>query len=204
MAVDGDGDGGECLNDLFGDPVCLVGEDAAVRVAQAQAVRAGVEGAFERIHRIRLVRFEAVKEVFGVEDDLFALLREKADAAADHFEVLLGGDFQHVGGVADMALPEDGDVFRPRGEQGFKVAVLCGVCALAAGGAEGDDVRVFQLHAADALKKLHLRGVGKGVARLDEVDAEIVEGTDDLYFVLHGEGDVCSLRSVAQGGIEYL
>ena len=61
-----------------------------------------------------------------------------------------------------------------------------------------------QLHARDLLKELHFRGVGKGVARLDEVDAEPVECFDDFDLIVYRKGYVGSLRPVAQRGIEYL
>ena len=93
---------------------------------------------------------------------------------------------------------------RARGEEGFEVAVLVGGDALAAGGAERHDVGVRKAEPHDALEKLHFGGVGIGVARLDEVHAQLIERLDDLDFVVDGERDVGTLRPVAQGGIEYL
>lgn len=106
--------------------------------------------------------------------------------------------------MADVALAENGDVFGARGEERFEVAVLVGGNALAAGGAERHDVGVRKAQTRDALEKLHFGGVGIGVARLDEVHAQLIERLDDLDFVVDGEGDVGALRPVAQGGIEYL
>ena len=142
--------------------------------------------------------------MFRVEHDLFALFGEEFDALADHGEVFLRRRFDDVGHVADVAFAENGDVFGARREEGFQVAVLFGFYPFAARRAERDDFRVFQFHARDFLKELHLRGIGKGVARLDEVDAEPVERLDDFDFVVYRKGDVCALRTVAQGGIEYL
>ena len=103
-----------------------------------------------------------------------------------------------------MALAEDGHIVGACRQQRLQIGVFRGGNALAAGGAEGHDLRVLQLHAADALEELHLRRVRVGVARLDEVYAQLVQLFDDLDLVFHRKGDICPLRAVAQGRIEYL
>ena len=204
VAVDGDDDVREALANGARDALRLVGEDAAVGVAQTQRVRARLRRALERAHRILCIRLVPVEEVFRVKYDLFAVLGQKAHALADHGKVLFGRRFEHVRRVADVALAEDGDVLCARRQKRLQIAVLRGRYPLAAGRAEGDDLGVAQLEPGDALKKLHLRGVGEGVARLDEVDAQRVEGADDLELVVDGKGNVCALRPVAQGRIENL
>ena len=74
--------------------------------------------------------------------------------------------------------------------------------ALAAGGTERDDLRVRKFQALDPLEELHFGGVGKRVARLDEVYAEPVQRLNDFYFVVYRKGNVCALRTVAQRRIE--
>ena len=204
VAVDGDGDPGEALHDRFRDGIRLVGEDAAVGVAQAEGHGARLRRALEGAHRVIGVRLVPVEEVFGVEHDLFAVLGQKPHALADHGEVLRGVGLDHVGDVADMALAEDGDVLGARRQERAQVPVLRGGGVFAARGAEGDDLRVGEPEPRDALEELHLRRVGEGVARLDEVHAERVEGVDDFDLVLDGKGDVGALRPVAQGGIKNL
>ena len=106
--------------------------------------------------------------------------------------------------MADVALSENGNVLGVCRQQRFQIAVLVCGNALAAGGTERHQIGVFQLHAADALEKLHLRRVGKGVARLDKVYAQPVQRFDDFYFIVYGKGNVRALCAVAQGGIKNL
>ena len=204
VAVDRHDRIGEAVRHRFGDGVRLVGEYAAVRVAKAQAVRARFVRLFKRLHRIGGVRFVAVEKVLRVEYDLFAVFAEEFHAFVDHGEIFLRRGFDHISHVHDVALAENSYVFGTCGQERSQVAVFLGSDPFAARGAECDDLGVFQLHARYFLEKLHFRGVGKGVARFDKVYAQPVERFDDLYFVVYRKGDVCPLRTVAQGRIEYL
>ena len=84
VAVDRHDRTGEGLGYFLRDRIRFVGEDAPVRVAKAKAVCARLERALQGAHRVRLVRFKPVEKVFRVEDDFFALRREKSNALPDH------------------------------------------------------------------------------------------------------------------------
>ena len=74
----------------------------------------------------------------------------------------------------------------------------------AASRAERHQFGAFEFQRLYPLKKLHFRGIGIGVARLDEIDAQLVQRFADFQFVFDRKGNVRALRAVSQGGIEYL
>ena len=74
VAVDRDNRIGEGFGHLFGNLVRFIGKNAAVRVAQAKAIGARFARFGKRPHRIGGVRLISIKEVFGIEYDLFAVL----------------------------------------------------------------------------------------------------------------------------------
>ena len=114
VAVDGDDDVGEALAHGAGDAVRFVREDAAVGIAQAQAVGARLGGARQSRHGVPLVRLIAVKKVLGVKDDLLPLRGEEANAVVDHLQIFFGRGLQNVRRVADVALAEDGHIVGAR------------------------------------------------------------------------------------------
>ena len=142
--------------------------------------------------------------MFGVKNDFFAVRRKKFHALADHGKILFGSRFDDVCHVADMAFSENGDVFGIGGEQGFQIAVFCRRNAFATGGTECNDLGVGKFHALDPLEKLHFGGIGKRIARFNEIDAQPVERLDDFDFIVDGKRDVGTLCAVAQGRVEYL
>jgi hypothetical protein len=163
----------------------------------APASAAALQGG-ERVVRVGLV---AVEEVLGVVDHFLALLLEMAHGVADHAQVLVELGAQDFGDLVVPALAEDGHCVGAGGEDRAHVAVVLGLDADLARGAEGDQLGVLQLHAAHALEEFQVLRVGAGVAGLDVMHAERVEALDDLDLVLHGIRDALGLGAVAQCGI---
>ena len=64
--------------DLAGDFFNIIGERAAVRVAESQAVRAAAQSRAQAFERVAVIVRHTVKEVLGVENDIFAVTFEKA------------------------------------------------------------------------------------------------------------------------------
>ncbi len=131
----------------------LVGETAAVGVAQAQAVGAGFGRGGQRLQRVVRIVLVAVEEVLGVEHHFLAVLLEVAHRVADHAQVLVerrAQDFQHL---VVPALAEDGDGGGAGLEQRLDVGIVGDALADLARRAEGDDARVPAASACGARAK---------------------------------------------------
>ena len=74
--------------DVDDDPDELVGQRAAVRVAQDERPGAGLARGPQRRERVVAVGLVAVEEVLGVVDRLAAAIDDEADRVRDHVEVL--------------------------------------------------------------------------------------------------------------------
>ena len=64
--------------DLAGDFFNIIGERAAVRVAERQAVRAAAQSRAQAFERVAVIVRHTVKEMLGIENDIFAVTFEKA------------------------------------------------------------------------------------------------------------------------------
>src|SRR6478609_3190837 len=99
----------EALHDVrreFGNPVR---QCAAVGVAQHEYVGSGVLRGFKRAQSEVLIGRVAIEKVFGVIDDLAAVLFQVTDSARDYVEVFFFADVETIFRVKVPALAEDGD-----------------------------------------------------------------------------------------------
>ena len=64
--------------DLAGDFFNIIGERAAVRVAERQAVRAAAQSRAQAFERVAVIVRHTVEEMLGIENDIFAVAFEKA------------------------------------------------------------------------------------------------------------------------------
>ena len=184
------------------DVLRVLREHAAVRIAQAHGLRPALDGRLRRAHRKGAVVEEAVEEMLGVEDHAPAVFREEAHALADHAQVFVLGRLEHVVHVEAPALAEHHAGFGAALEQGAQVPVRLRCAALAAGAAEGDELRVLQRKACSPLEKRKVLRVGARIAGLDVSDAEAVQQPHDLQLILDRKGDALALRAVPQGGVK--
>ena len=145
----------------------LLGEGAAVGVAQAEHVRPAPGGGLQGPQGEVPVVLPAVEEVLPVEDDLLAPLLQKAAALLDHPEVFLVGGLQHAVHVEFPALAEHGAAGGARRRQGLEIAVLLRPDAFAAGAAKGHQPGVGQGQLPGPGEKLSVLGVGARVPGLD-------------------------------------
>ena len=174
---------------------------AAVGVAESDVLGPSLGGgphAFERVGGVVAV---AVEEVLGVEDRPLALRAQEGDRVGDHRQVLLGRDLDHLVDVQAPALADQTDDGREALDQDAQGGVVLGGDVAAPGHAEGGDRRLLQLQLGEQLEELRLLGVGAGEAGLDEVDAEPVEGLDDLELLAHRERHSLTAHAVPQGGV---
>ncbi len=184
--------------DALGD---LLGQRAAVGVAEDDDRGAGILGGVERLQGVLRVVLVAVEEVFGVVEDLAAGGAAERDRVGDHAQVLFEGGADHLADVHVPGLADDGDDGRLRIEQGLEARVVLGPGVLAPRHAKGGDSRVPQRELLDLLKILEVLGVGERVTALDEVNAEFIEAARDEQLVLEREVDALALAAVAKGGV---
>ena len=111
------------------------------------------------------------------------------------------GDADHLLDVEPPALADQADDRREGADQDAERLVFGGREAAAPGHPEGGDRRVAELELGEALEELGLLRVGAGEAGLDELDAERVEGLDDLEFLADGERHAVTAHAVPQGGV---
>ena len=155
----GDRDGLAHGVDRGGD---LVGQPAAVGLAETHDVRAGLRRDAATLERELRVVAEAVEEVLGVEDDRVDVPLQEGDAVVDHLEVLRLRDAQIVAHVQLPGLAEDGHHRRLGLQELANVGVVAGARAGAARRAEGGDARVLQRRRLASLKNASSRGFEPG------------------------------------------
>gem|GEM_PF-5853363 len=143
----------------------------------------------------------AVEEVLGVEDDALAGADAEGDGVADHRQVLLLGDANHLLQVQAPALSDQADHRCHRLDQGRQGRVFGGGEPSPPGHPEGADRRALQLQPGEPLEELGFLRVGTGKASLDEVDAESVEGVDDVQLLADRERHALTAHAVPQGGV---
>ena len=175
---------------------------AAVRLAEADDIRAGLRRRGHRLQRVVGRRLPAVEEMLGVEDDALALSRQPRDRVADDAQVLGERGAQHLRDVQVPGLAEDHDHPGAGLQQALEVGVVRGRQFRTAGRAEGGDPGLLERLGGHGLEEGQVLGIGAGVARLDQGDAQVVERLDDHQLVVDREGDALGLRPVAQGRIQ--
>ncbi len=193
-AVEAGDDGGRGLGDELR-------QAAAVGIAEGDVLRSRVGGGTDAFERIGGVVAVAVEEVLGVEDRALALFLAEGDRVGDHRQVLLVGDPGHLFQVQAPALADQTDDRGEGTDQDGKGPVVGGLAVAAPGHAEGGDRRLLQLLLGKQLEQLRLLRVGAGETGLDEVDAERVEGVDDLELLADRERHALAAHAVPQGGV---
>ena len=129
----------EVAGDLADDRLDLVGQRAAVRVAEDERLRTVLGGGLEDPQRELGVVLPAVEEVLGVEQDAEALAGEELDRVGHHGLALVERGPQRLGHVVVPRLAHDARRGRPGVDQVLERDVLVDLAPGAAGRAEGDD-----------------------------------------------------------------
>ena len=83
------------------------GEHAAIGVAQAQNIRAGILRGFERAQGEIAIGTVSIEEMLGIVDDFFTVSLQVLHGICDEFEVLVLLDAQGPMNVQVPALPEN-------------------------------------------------------------------------------------------------
>ena len=181
-----------------GDPRDLARHRAAVGLAEADDVRAGLlrglpggEGVFGLV-------LEPVEAVLGVVDHDLALVLQVADRVGDHREVLVRFHPEDLGDVEQPGLADHADDRGRRVEQHPYLLVLLDRHALFARETEAGDLGVLPLAAFRLLEELHVLRVRARPSAFDVVDPEGVQPLGDAQLVGQGEIDAFALRTVAE------
>ena len=184
----------------------LLGQRAAVGVAEDQPGRAAGDRGGEGLQRVLRVGFVAVKEVLGVVEDLLygGGLGTERHRVADHRQVLVPAHREHLIDMQVPGLADDRDDRCPSFNQRLHPRVVLRFDPLAPGHPERTDPRVLPSHLAGLLEEGDVLGVGKRVAALDVVEAQVVEQPRDIDLIDDGKRDAQPLRPVAEGGVVQL
>ena len=120
------------------------GDRAAVGIAEAEDVGAGLMGGFQGAQGVIGVGDVAVEEMLGVVDHFLAVILDVADGFGDEDEVFVFGDAEGAFDVEVPGLAEDGDDGGAGFDEGAHVAVLVDGVLGEARAAEGGQPGVMQ------------------------------------------------------------
>ncbi len=190
------GTGRQCGLHACGD---LQGQAAAIGVAKDDRGGPRGSGGFQRLEGVVGIGLPSVEKMLGIVEDLPTLPFAVGHRVGDHREVFLerGAD-----NLVDMQVPgfaDDGDEPGVGGEKRLESGVLGGADALLACHAKGGNPGILEGNRLEGLEELGILGVGKGVAPLDEIDAQIIEPAENGQLVLNGKVNSLALAAVAQG-----
>ena len=181
----------------------VVGQGAAVRVAQHQRLGPCFLGRGEDGQGEVRIAPVAVEEVLGVEEDAQVVLAQEAYRVGHHGHRLVEGGPQGLGHVTVPRLGDNAGDRRPGLDQVGQDGVGLGLHARPPGGAEshqgGGVERQLLL---GPLEELDVLGVGAGPTALDEGDAEMVELLGHPQLVVDREGEALLLAAVTEDRVE--
>ena len=177
----------------------LVGQGAAVGVAQHDPACPGGGRRLDAIQGVGGVGLVSVEEVLGVEHGLAGAADRKHHAVGDHVDVLGRRDTE---GHVDVEVPGLGDQANSFGlgaKQGGEPGIVFRAAAGAPRHAEGGELGVGE--GGRIGEERVVGGVGAGPTSLHVIDAETVQRLSDRHLVGGAEVDALGLRAVAQRGI---
>ena len=190
---------------LADDLVDLVGQRAAIGVAEHDMGRTLQDRRLERPERELRVRLVPVEEVLHVDEHPAPVPVEELDRVGDHRSALVEGRLEGLDDVVVPALGNDAHRRRVRVEQVLQRLILVDLAARSPRRPERDERRRGEVELVRSSgEELDVLGVGTGPSTFDEVHAEVVELLGDAELVLDGRRDTFDLQAVAEGGVEDL
>ena len=199
VAVDAEVGARDVLQRRADGALDLVGQGAAVGVAEHDPARPGGVGGLDAIQRVGGVGFVAVEEVLGIEHGLVRTADRQRHAVGDHVDVLRPGDAKRHVDVEVPGLGDQADGIGLGAEQGGEPGIVFRAAAGAPRHAEGGELGVGE--SGGLGEERVVGGVGAGPARLHVIDAEAVQLPGDRQLVGGAEVDPLGLGAVAQRGI---
>ena len=195
----------EVTDHLVHDPLHLMGQRAAIGVAQHQAVGA-VDGCrFEHLQRELWIALVAVEEVLRVKEDAQPLPLEELDGVADHGDAFAERLPERLGDVVVPRLAHDAHRGGAGPNECCQGLVVVDAAAGPACGAEGHQRGVLELQLGGRPgEELLVLGIRTGPAAFDPMDAERVELAGHFELVVGRHRDALELDAVAQRRVEDL
>ncbi len=186
------------------DGLDLVGQRAAVGVAQHHMAGALHDGGFQRPQAELRVGLVAVEEMLQVDHHHAPSGVQELDRVGDHQLAFLQRGLQRLGDLIVPTLGHDAHRARVRVEQVAQGRVVVGLAAGTACAAERDHRRRGQPQLrVRAGEELDVLRVGARPAALDVVHAEVVELLGNAQLVVDRGRHAFHLQAVAQGGVEH-
>ena len=184
------------LGDVPDDALDLVGQGAAVGIAQHDPPGPGVIGGLDAPEGVIRVRLVTIEEVLGVENHFVDLLAGHRDAVGDDVDVLLRLDTEGDPDVEIPGLADDGRDPGLGGEQGDEAGIVLRAPARPSRHAEDGKLGMDKIGHRGV--ESVVRRVGAGPAALDVIDAEPVEFLGDGDLVVDVEVNPLGLGAIAQ------
>lgn len=183
--------------DLIYDLLDFIRERSAVGIAEAEDIRSRTLCCLETFHSVGFISFIAVKEVFGVKDDLFARFFSVSDSIFDHVQVLFKCGFKSICDMEVPALAEDGNHRSICSQKGFDILIVLDLDLGPSSRGESHYFGILQRNIFYGFKELDIFGIRSRPSAFDVVDAQLVEKPGDLEFILKGKGYPLGLRAVS-------
>src|SRR5262245_19119290 len=189
----------DVLDDFGHDPFDLLGQRAAIGVAEHDPARAGVIGGLGASERVSGIDLVAVEEMLAIDQRLAPARDDGLGRFLDRREILFEADAERDIDVEVPRLRDEADRCDLGGKQRLKAGIVGERAARPLGHAKGGEVRMSERTGLG--EESGVGGVRAGIAGLDIVDPERVELLGDQPFVLDREIDAVRLRAVAERGV---
>ena len=178
------------------------GKRPAVGVAQHDGLGTGHRRRFHDAQAELGVAFEAVKEVFGIEEHPLALGDQVLDRIGHHRHTLVEGGLQRLGDVVVPALPDDADDLGAGGNEVREGRITVDLALRSTSGTKRHEGRRRQVEfGLGPLEELVVLRVGARPTTLDERNTEAVELLGDAQLVVDRQRNALQLTSVAEGRV---
>ncbi len=189
--------------DVGDDTADLVGQGAAVGVAQHEVRRTVDDRGFDGAERELGARLVPVEEVLEIDEHHAALAVQEPHRVGDHRRALVERGLQRFEYLVLGALRHDAHRRSVRLDQVAQGRVVVDLAARPPRRPERDERRGVEPQLGrGAGEELDVLRVGAGPPALDVVDAEEVELLGDAQLVVDGRGDALDLETVSQCGVE--
>ena len=204
VAVDADGQPGPGQH-LADDLLHLIGQGAAVGVAQRQAGGAALPRCLEGSQGVGRIGLVAVEKMLRVKPHPQSAVCEGGNAVANDAQVFLRRAAKHIPHMEQRAFAEQADCVRTAAAQGLQPGIVLCDGAGANGGPKGSQAGMteqplFPHHG----KESGVLGIGSRIAALDAGNPQLVQGQGNAALVLQGKGHALGLRAVPQCGVQQL
>ncbi len=195
MAMDAEMAARNVLGDTRDDAFDLVGQRAAIGVAQHHPARAGPVRRPDAVERVVRIGLEAVEEMLGVEQRLAPGIRQMGDGLRDHVDIFRALDIERLVHMVIPGLADDADRAGLGVQQRRQTGIVLHAAARPARHAEGGECRAVERRWVG-----EERVVGRVRARpaaLHIVDADGIQRPRDGDLVRHPKIHPLGLRPVA-------